>query len=377
MLPISSKNLRQNLLLLAAGITAAIFVAEIALSLLNLPRFYKPHTYPVQFEFFSSKDGTVYYLNKTSSNIQFIYEGNPRGYFGADNEINHYTNSWGFRGREFEYDKPATTFRIAFLGDSFTFGEGVKQEDTYPEVTSKLLRQKYDSTNNDFESYNFGVGGYNISQSLFLLEAMVFKTNPGIIVLGYTLNDAEPNLFYVDSFTKDITRDAREDRVPEGLADPAPPDNLFFRLRTARMIWRILKQRELSAQTINYYNSLYEPGNPDWLRTKASLSRFLKICREEKIHCYVLLFPLLYELNDNYPFKKIHGQIKQAVLSDKSGYIHFIDLYDYLKGRDYLSLWVYPTDQHPNEITHRITAQALSEAIATNAEIEKRIKDLR
>ena len=85
----------------------------------------------------------VFYVNAFSEKIRFVYDGNPRAYFGKDNEIDHVTNSSGFRGKEFSFSKPKDTFRIAFIGDSFTFGEGVRLEDTYVEKVSAILSEKF------------------------------------------------------------------------------------------------------------------------------------------------------------------------------------------------------------------------------------------
>ena len=100
----------------------------------------------------------VFYVNAFSEKIRFVYDGNPRAYFGKDNEIDHVTNSSGFRGKEFSFSKPKDTFRIAFIGDSFTFGEGVRLEDTYVEKVSAILSEKFKNPGPKFESYNFGVG---------------------------------------------------------------------------------------------------------------------------------------------------------------------------------------------------------------------------
>src|SRR5438045_8089957 len=50
------------------------------------------------------------------------------------------TNRWGMRGRDVSQQKPAGTKRILILGDSYTFGLYVNDDETYPAVLERLLR---------------------------------------------------------------------------------------------------------------------------------------------------------------------------------------------------------------------------------------------
>ena len=63
----------------------ALLSVEMMLTFLKLPRFYQVHTDPPQFKTFSGPGGSGSYANLPVSNIQFIYDGNPRGYFDPEN----------------------------------------------------------------------------------------------------------------------------------------------------------------------------------------------------------------------------------------------------------------------------------------------------
>lgn len=135
----------------------------------------------------------------------------------------------GFRENKFSYDKPSGVFRIAFWGDSFTFGEGVKFEDTCPEKVVRPLNQKHDTRGRLFESYNFGVGGYNTAQELFLLKKIVLETHPDIVILCYTLNDAEPARFQAIPLIGLLRKWRRENFISEGMRGRKPPQSLWFK----------------------------------------------------------------------------------------------------------------------------------------------------
>ena len=90
------------------------------------------------------------------------------------------------------------------------------------------------------------------------------------------------------------------------------------------------------------------------------LLRIQKKCRDRGVAFGVALWPLLVGLEQgaDYPFESAHAQIKKGV--ERSG-IPFVDLLKTLKGRDSASLWVHPSDLHPNEIAQSLVAPFLTE----------------
>ncbi len=66
-----------------------------------------------------------------------------------------------------------------------------------------------------------------------------------------------------------------------------------------------------------------------------------------------MLFPLLHEFHD-YPFQEIHDKIHGFCQEND---ILLLDLLPAFRPHTAESLWVHPTDYHPNEIGHRIAAE--------------------
>jgi lysophospholipase L1-like esterase len=97
-------------------------------------------------------------------------------------------NSQGFRDTEFSKEKRSSAFRIICLGDSWTFGANVDQEDAYPQRLGALLRQEFPKA--DFEVLNFGVFAYSSYQGLELLKKTVLDMDPDLVVIGFAMNDA-------------------------------------------------------------------------------------------------------------------------------------------------------------------------------------------
>ena len=74
------------------------------------------------------------YAPVSTPGVEYTLRPNWRGEsYGAPVVI----NSWGFRGPEPATDGAAA---IVFIGDSLTFGFGVREEDTYPRIFGEALR---------------------------------------------------------------------------------------------------------------------------------------------------------------------------------------------------------------------------------------------
>jgi len=97
-------------------------------------------------------------------------------------------NSEGFRDQELVEHKPPLAFRIFCLGDSWTFGSNVGQDQTYPRQLQRLLRQDFPHAT--FQVLNLSVMGYSSFQGLELLRRRALKLNPDLLVIGFAMNDS-------------------------------------------------------------------------------------------------------------------------------------------------------------------------------------------
>ncbi|MCB0333512.1 MAG: SGNH/GDSL hydrolase family protein, partial [Bdellovibrionales bacterium] len=98
------------------------------------------------------------------------------------------TNSCGMRGKEISTIKPERTYRVAFLGDSFTFGWGVNEEEAFPWIVEKIL-QEHASEGVNVEIINMGVPGYSTFQQVALFEEKGLDFAPDAVVLYFVDND--------------------------------------------------------------------------------------------------------------------------------------------------------------------------------------------
>jgi len=105
------------------------------------------------------------------------------------------SNSRGLRGREEHgYDKTPGKTRIAFLGDSFIFGEEVDDGETIPAQLQALLPGA--------EVLNLGVHGYGHDQMLIYLREEGVRYRPDICLVGFIYVDMFRNLLSFKDYAK-------------------------------------------------------------------------------------------------------------------------------------------------------------------------------
>lgn len=99
-------------------------------------------------------------------------------------EIHVAHNTWGFRDREWAVDAPGP--HVMFLGDSFAYGYNVEADERFTDRLQARLPQA--------QMLNFGVSGYGTDQEFLLLQRVVDRVRPRVVVLLFNLgNDEQDN----------------------------------------------------------------------------------------------------------------------------------------------------------------------------------------
>lgn len=164
---------RGNLLLLAAALLAAVLLAEASLRLAKI-------SYPT----FGRADP----VTGTS-----LLPG-AEGWYRREGRAWVRINGDGLRDREHARQKPAGTFRIAVLGDSYAEARQVALEDSFPRILERALGEHAAADDPDFEVINFGTTGYGTARSLLTLRHKVWPYEPDLVLLAFTTgNDLRDN----------------------------------------------------------------------------------------------------------------------------------------------------------------------------------------
>ncbi|HYG64380.1 MAG TPA: GDSL-type esterase/lipase family protein [Thermoanaerobaculia bacterium] len=109
--------------------------------------------------------------------------------------------AWGdtFTSNELGYrtgppGKPKRTFRVVFIGDSWTFGLGVSEAESFPSQLEALARQAGAAGpggRRQVEVRNLGLPGYNTMNELAALDFFFDRLRPDAVVICPTANDAD------------------------------------------------------------------------------------------------------------------------------------------------------------------------------------------
>lgn len=94
-------------------------------------------------------------------------------------------NEDGYRGPRIPVEPTPGRYRILVLGDSYVFGHGVDEEETFCSLVAARLPES--------EVLNFGVVGYSTDQELMLLRDRGLRYRPDLVILGLYRNDILDN----------------------------------------------------------------------------------------------------------------------------------------------------------------------------------------
>jgi len=248
-------------------------------------------------------------------------------------------------------EKPAGSRRLLCLGDSVTYGAGCERDQIYSEHLARVLSKEH---REGFEVLNISRPGWNTPNELDALKNSGLAYSPDLIVLGFVLNDAEPNGpgFHLSTF------------FPTHLND-----RLAWSYNINLLNFMYDKSLQLTGQKddyLQYLQKLYQKDQAGWLKCKADHREMLRIAKEHHIKFLAVLFPAFVQFED-YPFQKVHDSVSEWL--QQHGAVT-LDLLPYYKKHDPRNLVASFMDGHPNKLGHKIAADAIYETIRTHPELK-------
>lgn len=178
----------KNITLLTAAVITALLVAELLLKLVAPQNCY---VYPFPKGMFQEENETCYGLTPDFTGKITTSEFSTR----------MSTNSNGLAGsKDYNYEKPPDTIRILGLGDSFQFGVGVEQNETYLSILEESLNRNAGGKRH--EILNYGVPGYATRQELRYFEKEGKKYRPDVVLVSFFVNDLAENLLTANGCIK-------------------------------------------------------------------------------------------------------------------------------------------------------------------------------
>jgi hypothetical protein len=230
--------------------------------------------------------------------------------------------------------------RVAVVGDSFVFGQGVADRDTLPAQLERQLGARLDV---EAEALNLGVPGYNVEQLAAVVDERALDLAPDLVLVVLYANDPMP-----------IGAQAPQPEG-EGLARWLQGSALARRLAQ----WSGWSRRQQSAAHLDWLRSLWDEQGEGWLRTQGSLQELAEAPVRERASIQVAFFPPLLEL-DRAPLAAEVTRL--AGLCDQLG-LPFHDLTPAFRGKRAADLWVHPADHHPTAEALGLAAHQLAQAL--------------
>lgn len=280
-------------------------------------------------------------------------------------------NDRGLRDPDRASIPPTGKTRIAVLGDSVAFGQGVAEADAFPRVTEALLNAMEPNGRNKVEILNMGIPGYNTLHELGLLRDLGLTLHPDIVVLAFMYNDTElterqqAKRHRVATTASTLESGTETAGILSGLKQDFNLELRTLKKRSLFIAWasprvgvllRRLGLKGFGQQ--NEDNDRFVAENADWQIVQDALRDMKRECDARQIKFVLTVIPGMAKFNDrDYPLKGYHAALKSFCRSND---IDCLDPLDNFWGRDGTAMWVTPTDGHPNAEGHKIIAGALA-----------------
>ena len=274
--------------------------------------------------------------------MQHNYDRPTWPYFDEDGSVQIQINDLGFRDKPFERKKKDGELRILTIGDSFTFGSGVRLEDSWPQVLEEMLAEDREGP---VEVINGGyAAGFHAPDGYWhWVETDGVAFDPDVLIVGFCLNDMGP--------------------VPM-LAYPVvdPKTWLGGVSEILNSIQRSIAQEEVKKRKQDATEIIRMRPLP-WENTKGGLRRIREVLKKNDIRLIVAVFPMISLLGENHPYVGLHKMVGDFCAEEG---IESVDLLSRFRGLDEQDLWVHATDQHPNHIGHKMIAEGVLEYLESH-----------
>jgi len=177
--------MKKNILNLIKGLLAA-FIIIIALDVILRFYLYAKTGRSEYIRHFTVSFNAPSQLRMKSELIQYnnYYKFTPGNYqFLSGGNFDYRINKYGLRGKDFPLQKPAGVVRVCALGGSTTFGNNVKDGETYPACLQEILSRKY-------EVINCGLPSFKMLNIYYFFKDDVIRCQPDFIIICEAYNDA-------------------------------------------------------------------------------------------------------------------------------------------------------------------------------------------
>ncbi len=254
-------------------------------------------------------------------------------------------NPMGYRDEIWPVTKPTATRRIAFVGDSFTFGWGINDpRDRFTDLIERRFAESGEPMR--VEVMNVGKPGTETGEHIDAIRKMIEGFDVDEAVLCYCFNDID-----------DLTRSGETPRAPY------PPPGTFTNLESSFLLDYLYVQlvARPSPGMVDYFDRLartyWDPQS--WSIQCYRFDLMIRLCREKDVDFRVALLPMPRNGKGDYDPYAVHARVAGFF---ESRSVPVVDLLPTVKGIPSAELVVNSRDYHPNERANSLFADHIWEA---------------
>ena len=221
-----------------------------------------------------------------------------------DYELSH--NSLGFRDNERQEEKPAGTFRILALGDSFTYGIGADFDATWPSVLERALNER-SGPHPRVEVIRMGLPRYFPAAERLVLEHYGLRFQPDLVVVGILPNDVIDTHYGLDAIQID-SRGFMVTRQAQRLGDLARW--LYVHSEAMRIVLgRIVAALDQRRDPVRWDDVYRDRGfhENDWVQMESDLEGILALARKGGAELVLVSIPQAgpWDESSRYPDQRL------------------------------------------------------------------------
>lgn len=311
--------------------------------------------------------GTAIVLYYDNPNGQMRLTPNWEGDLGG---IRAKVNPNGYRDRLYESFPATATVRVAVLGDSYTMGDGVPLDETYPKQLETMFATDFNA-----EVLNCGISATNSIQQLATLADVLETYHPHLVVLGYNVNDF---LYYKQTrFERSANAGWTHTVHPNGKVTInkrhlTPFQRVKLAVRCSSHLYRLLVSVRdwLASGRIHQRSQVQSWINArEHLRSFDAVEQMQKLCDANGVAFKVVILPALLNIPPSvrqmtdYPLTAEHEMIVDQL---RSRGVQCTDLSQAFADHTLGDLVVHRLDRHYNRKGNALIATHLRQLLETD-----------
>jgi len=287
------------------------------------------------------------------------------------------TNHYGLRGDQIG-PKSRGGLRVLAVGDSFTFGAQVEEDETFSARLGPLLSERI---GRPVEVLNAGVDGTGTYQQVAILKQLKMPLQADAAVMAYYLgNDPLDNKVFETATAPlaSMTQEAAEALTARGRRNRELAS--WSRIYAYFLATSLLSYGEEDFRVAMQIDAIRVFGEPEVRAellpyTEDALALYARTCEQQQIVCFLALIPPLFAVNDrraNATFRAFGMDPEQAdidavareIIAAAPPSLHVLDLTPAIRAAAEDEELYYRFDAHWNAEGHRVAADAMADAIA-------------